>query len=332
MPKVILFFRKPRPAGNFSIETSFDRMLAAFPEDSGLEVVKFVSSYYSNGLLPRLKAVWEARRHRGDINHITGDVHFLALGLPGARTVLTIHDIGFLRDYRGWKRRLLKWFWLDWPVRHCRVVTTVSEATKRDILANTRCDPAKIRVIPTLIAPYFRPAAKAFDAAKPRILHIGLAPNKNFERHVEALKGISCHLHIIGKLEERHHALLRSAGIDYTHAYNLSDEAMQAAYATADLLLFASTLEGFGMPILEAQTVGRPVVTSNCSSMPEVAGAGACLVDPYDVASIRAGVLRVIGDASYRKELVRLGRENVGRFEANVVAEQYMQVYNSILT
>ncbi|MBK7410259.1 MAG: glycosyltransferase family 4 protein [Saprospirales bacterium] len=277
------------------------------------------------------KPFWEARRHRGDLNHITGDVHFLALGLPGDRTILTIHDIGFLRDYRGWKRRLLKWFWLDWPVRHCRIITTVSEATRQDILANTRCNPDKIRVIPTLIAAHFRSAPRPFDAEKPRILHIGLAPNKNLERHVEALKGIPCHLHLIGKLEARHHALLQSAGIDYSHAYNLSDEAMQEAYASSDLLLFASTLEGFGMPILEAQTVGRPVITSNCSSMPEVAGEGACLVDPFEVASIRAGVLRVIGDAAYREELVRLGRENVRRFEAGVVAEQYAKVYGSII-
>lgn len=329
---VALFYRKPRLTGNFSIETSFDRMVEAFPEDSPFKLRKFVSSYYSNGLLPRLKAVLEARRHRSAVNHITGDVHFLALGLPGRSTILTIHDIGFLRDYSGWKRRLLKWLWLDWPVRHCRVVTTVSEATKRDILANTRVRAEKIVVIPTLIAAHFRSAEKPFEAAKPRILHIGLAPNKNFERHVRALEGIACHLHIIGVLEEAHHALLRRHGIGYSHAFNLSDEEMQAAYASCDLLLFASTLEGFGMPILEAQTVGRPVVTSNCSSMPEVAGGAACLVDPFDVASIREGLLRVIRDGAYRKELIRLGRENVKRFGAEEVGKRYGEVYEEVIS
>lgn len=330
MALVTLFYRKPRPTGNFSIETSFDRMMEAFPEDSPFKLKKFVSSHYSNGLWPRLKAVLEARRHRSDINHITGDVHFLGLGLPGDRTILTIHDIGFLRDYSGWKRRLLKWFWLDWPLRHCRVITTVSEATKRDILANTRAPAEKIVVIPTLIAAHFRAVAKPFDEVKPRILHIGLAPNKNFERHVQALEGIACHLHIIGKLEEAHHALLRRHGIEYSHAHNLRDEEMQAAYATSDLLLFASTLEGFGMPILEAQTVGRPVVTSNCSSMPEVAGPGACLVDPLDVSSIRQGVLRVIRDADYREELLQLGKENVKRYGAGEVARRYLAIYKSL--
>lgn len=328
--EITLFYRKPRPTGNFSIETSFDRMMDAFPEGNGLKLRKFVSSYLSQGLIPRLKAALEARREQGDINHITGEVHFLALALPGRRTILTVHDLGFLRLYSGWRRMILKWFWLDWPVRHCHVVTAVSEATRQDILLHTRCRPEKVVVIPTLIGPHFHRSTKELGQGLPRILHIGMAPNKNLERHVEALAGIPCHLHILGKLQEQHHELLKHHGISYSYDFHLPDEAMQEVYAQADLLLFASTLEGFGMPILEAQTVGRPVVTSNCSSMPEVAGGAACLVDPFDVASIREGVLRVIRDAAYREELIRLGFENVKRFGAEEVARRYGKIYSSI--
>jgi glycosyltransferase involved in cell wall biosynthesis len=81
------------------------------------------------------------------------------------------------------------------------------------------------------------------------------------------------------------------------------------------------------MPILEAQTVGRPVVTSNISSMPEVAGSAACLVDPYSVESIRAGVLRVIEDAEYRANLISAGFENTQRFKAETVARAYAELY-----
>jgi glycosyltransferase involved in cell wall biosynthesis len=84
------------------------------------------------------------------------------------------------------------------------------------------------------------------------------------------------------------------------------------------------------LPIVEGQAVGRPVVTSNCSSMAEVAGDSACLVDPLDVASIRAGVARVCGDADYRAELVRRGFENVKRFSARAVAEQYAALYREV--
>jgi glycosyltransferase involved in cell wall biosynthesis len=329
--RVTFLYRKPRPTGNFSIETSFDQMLSVFPREEGWEVEKVVSSYYSNGLIPRLRAIREVARLRSDVYHITGDVHFLAFGLPGKRTVITIHDCGFLSAHRGMKSRLLKAFWLDCPTRLCHTITAVSEATRQDILRHTGCDPAKVRVIPTVIARHFRRSPRRPLPERPCILHIGLAGHKNFRRHVEALSGLPCQLRIIGKLQPMHHQWLRHHNIAYTHAYNLSEEEMQRAYEHCDLLLFASTLEGFGMPIVEAQTVGRPVVTSTVSSMPEVAGDAACLVDPCDVAAIRAGVLRVIQDAAFREVLVRRGFENVRRFRPETVARQYAELYAEML-
>lgn len=328
--KVVLFFRKTRDTGNFSIETSFERMMQGFPNDGRFRLRKFTSSHFSNGLLPRLRGIVEARRQCGDINHVTGDVHYLVLGLPAERTVLTVHDCGFMNHPNAVARRLLKWLWLDLPVRHSRYVTAVSQATKSDILRYTGCDPEKVVVIPTIIADCFLRDDRPFNSECPTVLHIGLAPNKNFERHVAALSGMRCRLHILGRLEPRHRELLEANGVEYTSEYNISAQGMQRAYAECDLLLFASTLEGFGMPIVEAQTVGRPVVTSNLSSMPEIAGGAACLVDPADADSIRAGITRIVQDAAYREALVTAGFENVRRFSAEKVAEQYAALYASI--
>jgi glycosyltransferase involved in cell wall biosynthesis len=329
--RVVLFFRKLRDTGNFSIETSFDRVARSFPADSRFELKRFSLSHFSNGILPRLRGIIEAREHRGDVNHVTGDVHYIVLGLPADRTVLTIHDCGFMNHPNPVARRVLKWLWLDWPVRHCRYVTAVSEATKRDIVRYTGCPADKVVVIPTVIADTYHRAEKPFDERCPRILHIGLAHNKNFERHVAALASIECRLHVIGKLEPPHVETLARHGIRYTSEYNLSQADMQCAYAESDLLLFASTLEGFGMPILEAQAVGRAVVTSNMSSMPEVAGDGACLVDPGDVESIRHGVLKVIRDRGYRESLIERGFANIQRFSAESVAKQYESLYGALI-
>ena len=101
-------------------------------------------------------------------------------------------------------------------------------------------------------------------------------------------------------------------------------------YEEADIVTLMSTLEGFGMPIVEAQAVGRVVVTSNVSSMPEVAGDGACLVDPLDVSAIRAGIRKVIDDDGYREDLVRRGFENVKRFDPERIAQQYLDLYRRI--
>ena len=84
------------------------------------------------------------------------------------------------------------------------------------------------------------------------------------------------------------------------------------------------------MPIIEAQAVGRPVVTSAVSPMADVAGADACLVDPQNPDSIRSGVKRILSDAGYREKLVLRGYENVKKYRADVVAEQYASLYREL--
>ncbi len=270
----------------------------------------------------------EARHQAGDINHVTGDVHYIVFGLPGKRTVLTILDCGLMNHSNPLVRRLLKWLWLDWPVRHCRYVTAISEATKQDIIRYTGCSSEKVVVIPVVIDEIFSPQQKVFDERCPRLLHVGLAPNKNFERHVAAMAGLNCRLHIIGKLESQHIRTLEQHRIQYTSEFNISSQDMRRAYVESDILLFASTLEGFGMPILEAQSVGRPVITSNLSSMPEVAGNSAYLVNPYSVEDIRNGIIRVMQDGELRKALIARGFINIQRFSSEVVARQYEDLYS----
>ena len=84
------------------------------------------------------------------------------------------------------------------------------------------------------------------------------------------------------------------------------------------------------MPIVEAQSVERVCVTCNCSSMPEVAGDGACLVDPFDVSSIRSGFRKVIEDAGYRNQLIANGRINKRRFDAQRIGKDFLKLYNQV--
>jgi glycosyltransferase involved in cell wall biosynthesis len=163
------------------------------------------------------------------------------------------------------------------------------------------------------------------------LLQIGTAHNKNIVNVAKALSGIPCHLRIIGKLSEELISKLLACDIDYSSASNVSDQDIINEYIKCDVLIFASTYEGFGMPIVEANAVGRPVITSNLLSMPEVAGDAACLVDPYDVHDIRRGVLRVLSDDTYRNDLIMNGIKNALRFRSQQIANQYAQLYREII-
>jgi glycosyltransferase involved in cell wall biosynthesis len=326
--RIVHFQRKP-VSDMFSIERLFSSLRGAMHE-LGQEVVPAVAPYPSKGLLRRIANIVWAARNQGNVNHITGDVHFLALGLRGERTVLTIHDCHSLERLNGIRRWLLKMLWFDLPIRRAAIVTAISEETKRQLLRYVRVPDDKIEVIPDAVSPVFRPSPKTFNAKYPRILHIGTKPNKNLPRLLEALKGMPCRLRVIGVLDDQQRRELTASGVNYDSQSNLSELDLYRAYCDADVVCFASTYEGFGMPIIEAQVVERPVVTSNCSSMPEVAGDGACLVDPFDTRSIRDGLQRVIQDAEYRERIVAAGRTNRERFSLVQVARRYMSLYERL--
>jgi glycosyltransferase involved in cell wall biosynthesis len=330
MALICLLFRKPT-LYFFSIENVFDRLVAAMATDR-LRIAKVTVPHYSSSPRNIIGNLLFGKKQKADIFHVTGDVHYLVACLPRNRTVLTIHDCVFLNRPGGLKRSLLKWLFLQMPVRRCRLVTTISEATRQDILRETGCDPAKVIVIPNPVDDRIKYVGKAFNDAKPVILFIGSTPNKNLERVIEALEGIDCKLNIIGKLGELQLSLLEKHRIDFANRFNLPDEELIGQYQGSDMVLFPSTFEGFGLPIIEGQQMGRPVVTSDLSPMKEVAGEGACLVDPHDPGSIRRGVLAVIRDAAYRDGLVRNGLLNVQRYSAAAVAGQYENLYTTILT
>jgi glycosyltransferase involved in cell wall biosynthesis len=103
-----------------------------------------------------------------------------------------------------------------------------------------------------------------------------------------------------------------------------------AQYQQCDILSLVSTLEGFGMPIVEANAVGRVVITSNTTSMPEIANDAAVLVNPFDVTNIREGFLKIIQNPSLREDLINKGLKNHLRFQPKQLAEQYAKKYQKI--
>jgi glycosyltransferase involved in cell wall biosynthesis len=326
-PVVRLLFRKNNPI-LFSIENVFALLTGIFERHFILQK-QFVPNYTSS--IPSIiRNLFAADQKGADVFHVTGDVHYMVLALPRKKTLLTIHDSVFIRNSSGLKRVAFKWLFLKLPVKACNWITTISEKTKQEIIEYTGCDPDKIIVIPDPVSQNIRYVEKQMDRQRPVLLFIGSTNNKNLVRVIGALKGIPCHLEIVGIIPPDQLVLLQQHDVSFSSFKSLSAEGMAERFAACDLVLFPSEYEGFGLPILEGQKAGRPVITSNLSPMKEVSGGAACLVDPYDEHSIRSGILKVMGDLSYRNDLVKMGFENVRQYAPEQIANLYMNMYRKI--
>ncbi len=331
-----LYFRKPYPTA-FSIERLFDQLTTVFWE-RGVTVERLELPHYNNTPANlRRNNQWArsqvpAAANEPLINHITGDVNSVIFSLRGP-TVITIHDCNPLLRYPKYHPRywFYRWLIFEWPARRAAAVTVISEKTRRELLALTDCPENNLHVIPNFVDPAFTYRAKPFNPHYPTILQIGVKENKNLGRLARALRDIPCRLEIVGQPSPTDMQLLRDHGIDFHYATGLTDQEVRQHYADCDLLAFVSTYEGFGLPILEAQVTGRPVLTSDLSPHREVAGReGAVLVDPYDADAIRAGLQRLLTDAAYRQDLITNGRANAARYAIGTIAQQYLDLYASL--
>lgn len=329
MKKKILFIERQQ-SDLISIERVFKQVALSINADEF--ETSFQNAPYGNNLSGIIKNLLFFRKRPADVYHITGQIHFMAFVLSRDKTVLTVHDVRFMHIQKGLKRFVMKKLLLDWPVKKLRYLTTISEATKKEIISFTGCDERKIRVIQN---PLFHNIAtgqkKEFDATCPVILQVGTLEYKNLSNLIPALSGIKCKLRIIGKLDETHLSLLHEHKIDFENRWELTESEIRTEYEQADIVTLCSTAEGFGLPVIEGQAMGKPTITSDLSPMKEVAGGAAHLVDPNDPQQIHDGILKIINDESYRQTLIAAGFENVKRFEPRRIAAAYENLYDEII-
>lgn len=292
----------------------------------------------------------EFQREKLDVFH----AQFIVPPFCQAKAVTTIPDILFERHPEFFTRaenfrfRIL----IPWSARRADHIITVSQASKNDIVSKYRIDPEKISVIDEAPRDEFRPMNPETCRARmegkygirdPFVLYVGrINPRKNLLRLVDAFsilrhKGISQKLVIVGKQDllaeqvvQRVKELSLEEAVIFTGYVDWDDVPM--FYNAADVFVFPSICEGFGLPVVEAMACGVPVVTSRGSSLEEVAGDAAALADPYSIDSIAEEINKVLSHQELRTSLREKGLKRVKDFDAARSAQQTIAVYHRLMT
>ena len=329
----VLFIYRSKKLGQYSIERCFNIIKKSFSENVQIDELYLPEERARmSSILKNIKYVHSyLKTHRYDIVHITGDAHYVAIGIKDTYSVLTIHDLRGISNYRGFKRSIYELLWVKIPCAIVDKVVPISEATRQEIIKTYPICNEKIETIPDPIDDIFKYVGKDFNKNLPRILMIGTGYNKNVERVIKALATMQCCLDIVGPLTEKHKKLLSEYNISYINDFKVSDDVIYEKYCLADIVMFPSTYEGFGMIIIEGQSVGRPVITSNIEPMISVAGDAAYIVDPYSVEEIKQALIKLIDDDKLREKIVNAGKVNARKYSGNNIANAYEKLYCKLL-
>jgi glycosyltransferase involved in cell wall biosynthesis len=268
-----------------------------------------------------------------------------------ARTVVTVHDLSFMRVPECSQPSLRAYLLRVVPssVRRADLVLADSSSTRSDVIELLGVSPDRVRVIYPGVDACFRRVQDTAVLADVRqryrlperfVLSVGtLQPRKNLTRLIEAyaqarldadvklvIAGGTGWMYedIFRRMEE-----LRLQGAVYFPGY-VADEDLPALYTLADLFVFPSLYEGFGLPPLEAMACGTPVVTSNVSSLPEVVGDAALMVDPRDVEALGKAMVQVLGKPSLRIAMVKRGLAQAQGFTWSRAAKELVRLYHEV--
>jgi len=301
-------------------------------------------------LWTHLRLSWEMARCPPDVLFVPA--HVLPVVHP-RRSVVTIHDLGYL--YYPEAHRLLDRLYLDLSTRYnahaAAHLIADSSATKRDLTERYGTEPDKITVVyPGYDQTTFQPVRdeKVIEAVKARydiagnyVLFVGtLQPRKNLIRLTEAFSNLqypisNIQLVMAGKkgwLYEKIFQQVEELGLERRVVFTgyVVEGDLPALLSGARLFVFPSLYEGFGLPVLEAMACGTPVVCSSASSLPEVAGDAAVLLDPLDVEGLAAAMERVLHDEELRAELIERGFEQARKFSWERCARETLEVLENV--
>lgn len=325
--KVCYIYRE-KEKKEYSIEAVFDTIASEL--NNKVQISKWYKPVGWKNTLHQIKSL---RRQKFDLYQITGDVYYLWLFLPWKRTVMTVHDIGMYKNNPwSFKRWLFVVIGILIPSLIHKKVICVSQLTKSDLVNILHVPSKKVEVIENPLSIEVVPKHKEFNSECPVIMQIGTGWHKNLDTLIESVKDLSCVIDIVGNPDGELISRMEKYGIKYCISSKISNDEVKQHYENCDMLYFVSRSEGFGLPIIEAQTVGRPVLTSLEEPTNSVSGVdGAILLNPDDIVGIRDAIINICNSEELRSKLISNGFSNVARFAKDKIASKYFNLYKLLL-
>ncbi len=287
--------------------------------------------------------------HKANLDIYHGLSHELPIGIEktGIKSIVTIHDLIFIRFPELYKATDRKIYYKKY--RHaCQVadhIIAISEQSKSDIIEFFKIEPQKISVIYQSINSIFydfcnvnllEETQKKYGLPRKFILSVGtIEARKNIKPVLQAISDSNFELPLVivgkpTKYLKTIQPLIHKLGGQLIFLHGVNDEELSRIYRLAQLMIYVSVFEGFGLPIVEAQAAGCPVITSKVSSMPEAGGDAAHYVSPNSVPEISNAINKLIDDNEYHSQLVVKGYENAKRFRAESYSNQLMEIYKKV--
>lgn len=314
--------------------------IKAYPYCLDLSLKNLARNYLFNRPFPTVS------RTPNDLNllHVTDYLIPKSGNIP---VIATLHDAVPLQ-YPQWVRKQWRTFkntFLRYSVKHLSHVISLSHAVVPDLINFWKINPDKISVVHPGVNPlWFKELSlaekestlKKYDIQKKYFLFVGtFQPRKNLFRILSAYLSLpeeikqTYSLILIGQAGWKNEDCLKLLQNSNTIKWlqYVPQEDINCLYQSAELFIFPSLYEGFGMPILEAFASNIPVITSDLSAMPEVAGNCALLVNPYCIDAIKDAILKIISDASLKNKLISSGKERAKEFTWDKCAQQLLKVY-----
>lgn len=268
-------------------------------------------------------------------------------------TLLTVHDLSFVHYPETFTPALVNYLnrVVPWSVRRASHILADSQATKDDLVRLWQTPTEKVTVLYSGVGREFRPVTEGKQLAAvrkkyelgpaPYLLSVStLQPRKNYQMLIRAFRPVADtqpHNLVIaggkGWLYEEMLAEVKAQGLDGRVKFIgfVEDADLPALYSDANLFVFPSLYEGFGLPLLEAMACGVPVVTSNASCLPEVAGEAAVQLSPHEPAAWTGAMVRLLGNPTQRAKLVAAGFLQARQFTWHKAARQLLEIYRRLL-